>query len=154
MTRSLLRPTIATSTCRDPSTLFNSSVTIHHTILWCANIPNVVVERLTLLLHIKEVPGSNLDLESGYHDRFFVVLSVLPGKCRDITVKLTGPRSLPSTSFSIHYLPIILIRRYIVWVTEKASLNKLQINNPSYNLRYMCQRLFSSHSKQQRGTTI
>jgi hypothetical protein len=35
---------------------------------------NVVVERLALLLHIQEVLGSNLGLETGYPDsRFFVV---------------------------------------------------------------------------------
>jgi hypothetical protein len=30
--------------------------------------PNFVVEWLTLLLHIREVPGSNLDQETGYSD--------------------------------------------------------------------------------------
>jgi hypothetical protein len=30
--------------------------------------PNIVVEWLTLLLHIREVPGSNLDLETGHPD--------------------------------------------------------------------------------------
>jgi hypothetical protein len=34
---------------------------------------NVVVEWLTLLLRIREVPFSNLDTETGYSDRLFVV---------------------------------------------------------------------------------
>jgi hypothetical protein len=32
------------------------------------NEPNVVVKRLSLLLHIREVPGSNLSAEIGYLD--------------------------------------------------------------------------------------
>jgi hypothetical protein len=28
--------------------------------------PNVMVEKLTLMLHIREVPGSNLSLQTGY----------------------------------------------------------------------------------------
>jgi hypothetical protein len=31
-------------------------------------LSNVVVERLTLLLHIREVPGSNLGPKTGYPD--------------------------------------------------------------------------------------
>jgi hypothetical protein len=34
---------------------------------------NVVVKWLTLLLRIREVPFSNLDMETGYSDRLFVV---------------------------------------------------------------------------------
>jgi hypothetical protein len=33
---------------------------------------NVVVERLTVLLPVREVPGSNFRAETGYPDRFFV----------------------------------------------------------------------------------
>jgi hypothetical protein len=39
---------------------------------------NVMVEWLALL-RIREVPGSNLSLETGYPDRFFVVFL---GPCR------------------------------------------------------------------------
>jgi hypothetical protein len=43
-----------------------------------------VVEWLTLLLRIREVPGSNLDPETGYPDLgFSCFFSVSPGKCRD-----------------------------------------------------------------------
>jgi hypothetical protein len=35
--------------------------------------PNVVVERFTLLLHIRDVRVSNLGSETGYRDRGFVV---------------------------------------------------------------------------------
>jgi hypothetical protein len=35
-------------------------------------IPNVMVERLTLLVCIQQVPGSNLGLETSYPNRFFV----------------------------------------------------------------------------------
>jgi hypothetical protein len=36
------------------------------------SVANVLVEWLTLLFHIREVPGSNLGLETGNPDRFFV----------------------------------------------------------------------------------
>jgi hypothetical protein len=41
--------------------------------------PNVVVERLTLLLRIIEAPGSNTSLDTCYPERFFVVL-ILPSR--------------------------------------------------------------------------
>jgi hypothetical protein len=37
------------------------------------NKPNVVVEWLTLLLGIMEVPGSITGQETGYPDRFFAI---------------------------------------------------------------------------------
>jgi hypothetical protein len=42
--------------------------------------PNVVVEWLTLLLRIREVPGSNLGPDTGYPDRVFVIFLSLEGK--------------------------------------------------------------------------
>jgi hypothetical protein len=36
------------------------------------SLPTIVVEWLALLLHIREVPGSNLSLKTGSSDRFFV----------------------------------------------------------------------------------
>jgi hypothetical protein len=48
---------------------------------------NVMIEWLTLLLCIQEIPGSNLGLESGYPDCGFSWLSsVPPGECQDSTL--------------------------------------------------------------------
>jgi hypothetical protein len=41
---------------------------------------------LAHLLHIKEVPGSNLGLKTGFLLRLSWYSSVLPGKCRDNTL--------------------------------------------------------------------
>jgi hypothetical protein len=46
-------------------------------------IPNVMVELLTLLLCIREVPGSNLDPDTFSFHWGFCFSSVPPGKCRD-----------------------------------------------------------------------
>jgi hypothetical protein len=47
-------------------------------------LPNIMVEQLTLLLHIQEVLGSNHGPETDYPDRFFLWFSsVPPGKCQD-----------------------------------------------------------------------
>jgi hypothetical protein len=64
--------------------------------------PNVVVEWVTPLLRIREVPGSNIAPETGYSDwGFSWVSSVPPGECRiDI---LKRPRPLPSKFFPIHH---------------------------------------------------
>jgi hypothetical protein len=43
---------------------------------------NVVIEWLTLLLRVQEVPGSNIGPETGCPEFFLSFLS-LPGKCRD-----------------------------------------------------------------------
>jgi hypothetical protein len=43
--------------------------------------PNVVVEWLTFLLHIKEVPGSNFGPETGYPDWVFSWFSSVPSGC-------------------------------------------------------------------------
>jgi hypothetical protein len=40
----------------------------------------IVVEWSTLLLHIEDVPGSNLGPETGHPDRPFVIFLSLPGK--------------------------------------------------------------------------
>jgi hypothetical protein len=86
---------------------------------------NVVVEWLTLLLSIRE---SWVQISAGYSDWgsswFF---SVPSGKCRDSTSKLGYDRFLPHPLQFIFHL-FLSLRHYIVWVTEEASLNKLQIN--------------------------
>jgi hypothetical protein len=60
-----------------------------------------VIKRLTLL-HIREVPASNLGLVSGYSDRFSWLSLVPPGECPNSSFKL-GP--LLSKPFPIHLLP-------------------------------------------------
>jgi hypothetical protein len=40
----------------------------------------VAAESLTILFCIREVPGSNLGLDTRYPDRVFVVFSLRPGK--------------------------------------------------------------------------
>jgi hypothetical protein len=92
----------------------------------CAKtLPNVVVEWLTPLLRIREVPGSNPGTETGYPDEGFSWLSsVPPGKFQDSNFKLVHDRFLPHPlQFIIHISSFI--PSYIVCVTEKASLNKL-----------------------------
>jgi hypothetical protein len=89
---------------------------------------NVVVDRLTLLLRIREVPGSNLGPETGYPESgrsWFS--SIPPDECR-------GNSKNYATTASFEILPIHysrtyhpFIRRSIVLVAEKASLNELQI---------------------------
>jgi hypothetical protein len=87
--------------------------------------PNVVVECLTFLLCILEVPNSNLDPETRYPDwgvSWFPL--VPPGKCRESTIKLGQDRFLQNRLQFIIHLSSYVVRRYF----EKASLNKLQIN--------------------------
>jgi hypothetical protein len=56
----------------------------------------VMVEWLTLLLYIREVPGSNFSLETGYpHWGFSWFPSVPPGECQDCTLKLGHDYFLP-----------------------------------------------------------
>jgi hypothetical protein len=45
------------------------------------NIRNA--EWLALLLHIREVPGSELGPTTRYPERFFVIAIILSGKCLD-----------------------------------------------------------------------
>jgi hypothetical protein len=84
-----------------------------------------VVEWLTLLLHIWEVLGSNV--ETGYPDwGFSWFYSVPPGKFQGSTLKLGHDHSLQlPLQFIIH---LSFDATYIAWVTEKASLNKLKIS--------------------------
>jgi hypothetical protein len=58
--------------------------------------------------------------------RFSRFSLVPPVKCKGSV--LIRPRPLHSTAVTIHHSLIIFIWRYKVWVTEKASLDKLQIN--------------------------
>jgi hypothetical protein len=86
---------------------------------------NVVVEWLTLL-RIREFPGSNLVTESGSTDRGFSWFSSYPpGEWWNSTLKWGHGRFLLNPFHLI--IHISFIWRCTVWVTEKASLNKLQI---------------------------
>jgi hypothetical protein len=86
--------------------------------------PNVVVERLTLLLRIRVVPGPNLGPKTGYIDwRFSLFSSVPPRELRDSTYLKIRQRPLPSISLPIHNLRITLSFNTIYSLTEKASLN-------------------------------
>jgi hypothetical protein len=88
----------------------------------------VVVYCLTLLLRIHEIPGSNIYPETHYANWGFSWLSSFPpGKFWARTLKLK-PLSILSSSFPDHHSFIYrpFIRHYIVQVTVKVSLNKLQ----------------------------
>jgi hypothetical protein len=86
--------------------------------------PNIMVEWLTLLLRIRKASGSILGPATVYPDwGFSWHSSVPPGKCRDSN--LNRPRPLPSKSFAIHHLLILLLTLYNL-VTEKASLKNYQ----------------------------
>jgi hypothetical protein len=91
-------------------------------------LQNVLVRWLTFLLRTREVPGSNLGPETGYPDWGISWLSsVPPGKCRNSPVNSPTTSSVHivfSSSFTCHPL----IWRCIIRATEKALLNKLQIN--------------------------
>jgi hypothetical protein len=88
--------------------------------LWCPgfrkwSLPNVVVEWLTLLLHIREVPGLLLGPPvTGYPDwDFSWFSSVPPSECRDSTLKWGHVRFLPNPfQYIISHLPYH--RRYVV----------------------------------------
>jgi hypothetical protein len=68
---------------------------IHRQLSWRNIIlPKYSVEWLTLLIRIREVTGSNLGPEIDYPDRFFVISSVPPGKCRDSALKFGHDRFL------------------------------------------------------------
>jgi hypothetical protein len=66
-----------------------------------AILPNVVVEWLTLILRIREGPGSILGPATGYpNSRFSWFSSVPPGELLDSTLKLGLDRFLPTSNSS------------------------------------------------------
>jgi hypothetical protein len=72
-------------------------------------LPNVVVERITLLLRIREVPGS--DLGPGYRLtwlRVFVVFLIPSRRIAGWYLKIIT-RSLPTKSFPIHHHPLMTL---------------------------------------------
>jgi hypothetical protein len=104
---------------------------------------NVVVEWLAFLLCIREVPGSNLGPETGYPDSVFVGFSAPLGK---FTLNWTTAASfqiLIISSFIYHPF----IRRCIVCVTEKASLNNYRYKHiyAARKEQYACRRPYDLH---------
>jgi hypothetical protein len=92
------------------------------------SLPNVVVEWLTFMLRIREVPGSSLgdwDWLSWLKNMWYSW--VRPGKYHDSALKLGHYHFLPlHLQFIIHtHLLFIGHYSYMFWVNEKASLNKL-----------------------------
>jgi hypothetical protein len=56
-------------------------------------MPNRLVEVVTTLISVREVPDSNFGPKTDYHEFFPLFSLTLPGKCREIT----------STFFPIRY---------------------------------------------------
>jgi hypothetical protein len=84
------------------------------------NVFNVVVEWLTLLFRIRKFTSYILTAVTAYPDwGFSWFSSVLPGKCRDSTLKLGHDHFLPN-----HFQFIIIQlssyhRHYTVWLLKK-----------------------------------
>jgi hypothetical protein len=92
---------------------------------------NVAVKWMALLLRIQEVPGWNLSPET---DSFNIFCCFLQShKKNSGMVHQIKPRPLPSTSFSIHNLLIILSLDTIYPELLKATLSKLHISLNKYN---------------------
>jgi hypothetical protein len=113
-------------------------------ILIISVLPNFVVEWVPLLLRIREVPSSNLGPENGYPDSGFSWFSsVPPDECLDITLKLGYDRFLPNPFQVIIHL-VTHSFDAIKWVTEKASLNKLQTNTFVWDFKFSRRRVWCS----------
>jgi hypothetical protein len=124
--------------------------------LW---ILNFVIEWLTLLLRVQEVPGSNLGTETSYPNCFSWFFSVYPGYCWASTIKLCQDHFLPNPfQFIVHlsssvalqslYEPwpphtgsfVILLRNLVglLWASDqpvaKASIHSRQYKNTKTNI--------------------
>jgi hypothetical protein len=84
-----------------------------------------VVEWLTLLLRIREVPESNLGSVAGYSEGFRDIPGVCPGKFREDILKIRL-QHLSSESFSFSFTSLLTIRFGKVFVTKKLSLHEVQ----------------------------
>jgi hypothetical protein len=108
------------------------------------SLSKVVAEWLTLLLRTREVTGSNLSPKTGYPDFLHDFLQYL----QENDGPYIRPRPLRYTSFLIHHSPITLSFEaiyIILLLTDKASLNKLQITRS--NIRFgLLQVKWSGHS--------
>jgi hypothetical protein len=77
--------------------------------------PNAIAEWLTFLLHFREVPGSNLGLETSYSDWCFSWFSSVPqGEVRVSTLTLGHDRFVPN-SFHFIICCCIFYIFYIQW---------------------------------------
>jgi hypothetical protein len=85
-------------------------------------------ERLELLLHTTEVPGSNLGPKTGYTSWGSLWFSSIPSdKCQDRPQVRPGP--LPSASFEIRYPWLIQSLDWeIVWATDSVIKPKIKYN--------------------------
>jgi hypothetical protein len=83
---------------------------------------------ITTVSYSGGVPVWNLSLGTSYPDWSFVWFFLVPtGKCRDSTLNYATDASFHILS-SLLFTYYLFIWCYIVWVTEKVSLNKLKIN--------------------------
>jgi hypothetical protein len=84
--------------------------------------PNVVVEWLTHLLHIREVPGSNLgNVERLTWPRFSWSSSVPRGECQDSTLKLVHDRILPNPFQLIIHLSLFSFKRRQININKRIN---------------------------------
>jgi hypothetical protein len=98
----------------------------------CVCVCKGTVKIHKLRVCIREVPGLNLGPQTGYPDWGFSWFSSLPpNKCWDSTLKL-GHHCFLWIIFQFIIHSSRLIRRYIVGVTAKASLNGLQKRHTNY----------------------
>jgi hypothetical protein len=82
-----------------------------------------VVEKLACVIHNREVSGSISARIPAILAQVFRGLTQYFQENAGIVPNIR-PRLLPFTHFPINRSPIIVILRYIVWVTEKATLSK------------------------------
>jgi hypothetical protein len=94
-------------------------------------MPNVVVEGLALLLHIREVPSLNLGPETCHTDSVSWFFSAPPGKYREIR-----QRPLPSTSLPTHHSFVIHSRM------ETYSFNIERNKRETYELQDILNSLY------------
>jgi hypothetical protein len=127
---------------------YRRKVPVNHSLKPCISLLNcmkstcMLTERRGRMVNISTSYSGNSRFKCRPGDRlfwrrFFVVSSVPPGKCWDNTLNYTTAASFhifPNSRFT--HNPFI--RRNIVWVTEKASLNMLQNKLRCWNLvRYV-----------------
>jgi hypothetical protein len=84
--------------------------------------PNVVVKWFNTPASYSGGPAFKSRPQIGYSDWRFSWFSLVPPQ----EYQKIRPRPLPSKSFPIHHSLVLSIRRCIVWVTGKVSLDKLQ----------------------------
>jgi hypothetical protein len=101
-----------------------------------ATSPDYTV-RLCLVFNTSALYSGGLGFKSRSGDRlswpgYSWFFSVTPGKYRDSSLKLGHDRFFPHSLFFLTYY--YFTRRYMLWVTEKASLNKLLFSDRLTNI--------------------